>query len=321
MNNSLLYELSDEIVRNKSKRIKFKACGSSMRPFVKDGDIVEIEPIKEFESINKGDILLFSRGNAVCLHRAIRLNGSNFTIKGDSSRYIDGKIDKEDIIGKLLSIERNGHQIEINNSWLNKIAPFSWIWYRFIFIIKKLLKPILKPIHGYFLSILPVRSTLRNCFRNRIKTSLAEPSDAYDICMFYQQFDNEQIKNTKKAILDKESYYVIVKLLGRIIGITSLHYDERQEPWNGWWLTGLQVMSIYKGIGAGQAIVNLAIQKVKEMDGNSLKLFAFKGRKPANSLYEKLGFKRIIDSEIEQSLEDEAKTGNPRRIYMVKNIL
>lgn len=187
-------------------------------------------------------------------------------------------------------------------------------------MVKKLSRPFLKSLHNHLLSTPFIRSLLRNYFGQKIIATLAAPQDAYDICVLYKNYAAADVQNTKKLITDGELFYIISKFKNKIIGVGCLENLKYPELWNGWWLSGLQVRSSYKGIGAGQAIVNLAIQKVKEMDGSSLKLLAFEGRKQANSLYEKLGFERITDPEIEQLLEDEVKKGIPRRIYMVKEI-
>lgn len=324
MSRSVLYELSDEVLVKNKKNIKFKARGSSMRPFVKDGDVVEIQP-KEAGKIKNGDIVLFNNGSdALCLHRVIKIENGVLLIKGDASRNIDGATDPGKVIGKLISIERNGSKISISDAFFDrtfrKLFSFSWLWHAFSNPLKIAVKFILRPIHNLFLNMPFVRKNLKKYSGKHIKTLLAKQSDAYDISLLYKQPYPKEIKRIAENIKNKDGTYIVSKFKDQIIGIVSLYYENKKEPWCGWWLTGLMVKAKFRGFGAGESIVRLAIKEAVKNKGKSLKLFAFEGRKPAYNLYTRLGFKRVVDLKIEKLLIKETEAGHPRRIYMVRNL-
>lgn len=324
MSRSVLYELSDEVLVKNKKNIKFKARGSSMRPFIKDGDIVEVQPIGN-TSIKSGDVLLFkSSPETICLHRVIKIKGNKFTIKGDASRRIDGIVESQNIIGKLNSIERNGSPVQITgisvNRILNRLFAFSQLWHAIANPLKKTTKFIIRPAHSFVLSISFIRKNLKKYASEKMSASVAQPSDAYDICLIYRQPYPEDIKKVAEDIRVRQGIYIISRFKNQIIGVTSLHYENKKGPWGGWWLTGLVVKGKFRGFGAGKSIVELAIDITKKNNGRALKLLAFEGRRPAYDLYAKLGFERVIDPEMEKQLEKESEKGFQRRIYMIKNL-
>lgn len=84
-----------------------KACGDSMNPILKDGDIYEV---KQTEEPNEGDIILFYEKNLkkyVC-HRVIRViqmkNGERYyKTKGDNNLEADPfSVKTESIIGIII---------------------------------------------------------------------------------------------------------------------------------------------------------------------------------------------------------------------------
>lgn len=103
-------ELGKELL-SKNLGIKFQARGGSMRPLVRDGEVVLVKQVNP-QDVKLGDALLFviESGKAV-LHRVIRIKKStqtrSFLMQGDHSSRPDGWISGEHIMGKLLMIERN----------------------------------------------------------------------------------------------------------------------------------------------------------------------------------------------------------------------
>jgi phage repressor protein C with HTH and peptisase S24 domain len=97
--------------------MKVPVKGKSMEPFLKEGDIVEVVP-KKFYFF--GDVLLFFNffGKVWC-HRFIGISFKDgniyFHLKGDNSDKKEA-VPKSNIIGKVISITRNGSLLKIKRT-------------------------------------------------------------------------------------------------------------------------------------------------------------------------------------------------------------
>jgi signal peptidase I len=96
--------------------LRFQARGGSMHPMVRDGDVLLVKAVKP-SMIKVPDVVLFVNdlGYAV-VHRVIRKRNHQgihwFTLQGDQVGQIDGIFPESQILGKVISLERNGGTIE-----------------------------------------------------------------------------------------------------------------------------------------------------------------------------------------------------------------
>jgi len=97
-----------------------------MYPFVRTGDVLLIEPKKQTE-LRIGDILFSRRTDDLYVaHRLIKkLDSATLITKGDNLDYYDVPVPIDQVLGKVVSIERNGHIISLD-SWVNKIISRCW---------------------------------------------------------------------------------------------------------------------------------------------------------------------------------------------------
>ncbi|RMF93794.1 MAG: signal peptidase I [Candidatus Schekmanbacteria bacterium] len=136
----LFKELSEEILK-RNHILRFEARGGSMHPFIKDRDIIKIKKIDP-KKLKKGDIIFFSSNdNKMIAHRIIKIKGSEnkpltFLTKGDACTNYDMEVPESKVLGKIISIERNGKEMseenllaQFKNFIISKISPFSFILY------------------------------------------------------------------------------------------------------------------------------------------------------------------------------------------------
>lgn len=100
-------------VLGKGAKFRFKARGTSMTPFVLSGDLITITPQRK-KTIQVGKIVAFRRpeDEKVVVHRVVAVSAINVLINGDDQpRYSDGWVAKENIIGEVTRIERNGRSV------------------------------------------------------------------------------------------------------------------------------------------------------------------------------------------------------------------
>lgn len=88
-----------------------KITGSSMTPFlVPERDSVELAGIKK--EPEKGDVVLYKRKNgAYVLHRVIKTDKDGFYFAGDGQTFVEGPIEKEQLIAVCDAFIRKGERI------------------------------------------------------------------------------------------------------------------------------------------------------------------------------------------------------------------
>lgn len=94
------------LLRKDGTRLRVRS--TSMLPALAPGDKVEILPL-EAETLVIGDIAVVQVKDRFIVHRYLHGNGSQgIVVKGDRLRRADAPVDRKDVIGKVVSIERNG---------------------------------------------------------------------------------------------------------------------------------------------------------------------------------------------------------------------
>lgn len=91
---------------------RFKVKGASMSPFLRDQDIVTLSPVWR-STIGLGKLVacvcpVYKR---LLIHRIVAKKGDRYLIKGDNCRDPDNLMDKEDILGCVISIERKNKTV------------------------------------------------------------------------------------------------------------------------------------------------------------------------------------------------------------------
>ena len=133
-------------VLGRGRILKFKAKGGSMSPFIRNGDVVEVVPVKG--KMNLGDIILYhsSYGNPV-VHRVIQRNKESIITKGDSVPNSDQPIFSKQVLGRVVAIEKNGWCIRLDrpmgrllNILLATISPFSFLTYPPLRLVKRTIR-------------------------------------------------------------------------------------------------------------------------------------------------------------------------------------
>ncbi len=148
--NKQLIDLAETLLED-NKSIKFSMKGFSMYPTLKEGDTGLVEKCS-VDELKKGDIIVFRLNNNLIAHRLIEIKNINntkvFIAKGDKNSYYDKPVVANEIIGKLVSIQRNNSIININNPLMkfrkfNSIhfsgimTPINYIQLRFVKFFEK----------------------------------------------------------------------------------------------------------------------------------------------------------------------------------------
>lgn len=92
----------------RGETIHFTARGQSMKPFVRDGDQVRVDPN---ERPRVGDLVLLRQGDFGVVHRVVARLGARLLIKGDNLPRADGWFARTDLLGVVTAIQREGRWV------------------------------------------------------------------------------------------------------------------------------------------------------------------------------------------------------------------
>ncbi len=134
-----LLELSNEIL-GRGDRIRFRARGGSMFPFIRNGEIVEVESV-DVGQIRLGDVMFYHTWSGrIFAHRVIEKRkeekGIVLVAKGDAVPHPDGLVYPDQVLGRVVMVERSGRNIRFDKGLHRLVgvlyaraSPFSsWIY-------------------------------------------------------------------------------------------------------------------------------------------------------------------------------------------------
>lgn len=99
-------------VLHKGASVRFRAKGFSMSPFIKNQDVVTLSPLKKSPP-ELGDVIAFvlRETGTLCVHRIVGKKGDLYVAKGDNSLEGDESVPRENILGFVTRVERDGKEV------------------------------------------------------------------------------------------------------------------------------------------------------------------------------------------------------------------
>ncbi len=98
--------------------VRFSAPGTSMGSTIRDGETITVAPAVPSQ-IRRGDIVAYRRGYHIVAHRVVRVERHNespaFLMRGDAAMSCDPPVTREQILGKVVSVERRGRQRKVSS--------------------------------------------------------------------------------------------------------------------------------------------------------------------------------------------------------------
>jgi hypothetical protein len=111
----------------KDRAFRFRAKGWSMSPFVKDGDVITVSPLRGREP-RTGEIVAFlhPKSGHAAVHRVVRAAPGTFLLRGDNSEDAEGPLSGERILGVITKVVRDGKRVKgVRGPWSPVIALLS----------------------------------------------------------------------------------------------------------------------------------------------------------------------------------------------------
>ena len=99
-------------VLDKGAPVRFRAKGFSMSPFIKNEDVVTLSPLQS-ASPGRGDVITFvlQGTDKLCVHRVVGKKGDFYVTKGDNTSEADESVPRENILGFVTRVERDGKDV------------------------------------------------------------------------------------------------------------------------------------------------------------------------------------------------------------------
>lgn len=85
--------------------IKFRPKGNSMAGKISSGELCTVEPIIDFSTLKKSDIVLCKVNGNQYLHLISAISGDRIQISNNSG-FVNGWTNKNSIYGKLIKVEK-----------------------------------------------------------------------------------------------------------------------------------------------------------------------------------------------------------------------
>jgi GNAT superfamily N-acetyltransferase len=295
-----------QAVIDKDASFRFRARGFSMYPFIKDRDVVTLEPLHR--PLKSGDVVAFRQPHAdkLAVHRIVSIKGSSFLVKGDNIPEPDGLIPVEDIFAVAASVERKGKRVGGGLGSAGGLLAFlsrrNLLWtcnphlplIPFAFILRNI-----QGLSSYRVAIGHLHPTIQ--IREANEADLEEAQDRLGFIGSLGPLVNGFV-----AILNS-----------RIIGYVDLvRHPPGNAPYVGYWIFGLYIWLPCRGLGIGEALCRQAISCARAEGAKELNLLVYPQNRAALNLYRNLGFEPTLIPGLEGQLEGELKTEGKRRMAM-----
>jgi RimJ/RimL family protein N-acetyltransferase len=324
-------ELSSDIL-SQGGSFSFKAHGSSMYPFICDGDILTVKQVE----LRVGDIAFYrSSDDRLIVHRVVnkklQSNKLMLLMRGDSVFNNDGWICSDQVLGKVVSIQRDKKFIQLDQggllrpimySW-NKLYPIGPFSFHLTLKSRRGLSWVLRCLQ----TLKIYRVIARKLINSKISYHIATEKDAYKLSRFYGYEQLPEIEDPVGLLKNQlqnpsdYGYTFIACKKEKIIGATILtSIPENKTLYPDWWVFGTTVRTRYRGSGIGEGIMRMVMEKAAEEDASRINLLVFEKNKAAINLYRKMGFRQISITKLDKQLEEEAQKEKRRRIIMSRPI-
>ena len=106
--------------------VQFPITGWSMYPFLRDQDLVTVEPIGT-DPIKPYEAVLFRRINGpLVLHRVMKITEEGIFCAGDNQSVLEGPLSSEQILGRMIEYEHDHKHVSVHSGGY-RIKSKVWV--------------------------------------------------------------------------------------------------------------------------------------------------------------------------------------------------
>lgn len=113
-----------EIALARGQHVRMVAHGNSMRPFIRNGDEVELEAVGFPPLV--GDVVLGRLlPREYVLHRVVQVDGGKVYLRGDAERRREGPFERQDVLARIRFRYRNDCRCPLGEGAV-RVAGLLW---------------------------------------------------------------------------------------------------------------------------------------------------------------------------------------------------
>jgi signal peptidase I len=307
---------------DRGQRVRMTVTGSSMLPFLRDNDVVELEPA----SVPRlGDMVLVQTAapgaaERYVLHRVARMDGAAFFIRGDAQPHCEGPFTSDAVLGRVTTAWHNGRPRVLDRGvW--RLAGLMWMRYVPFGLRLFWLAARLRGVGSRVIRTLQRLSVFRAWVkRSRPAYAIQEASQS-DLMALYARLnpDGEYALPPSERNANPNLTNYVAKSESEVLGLVRLmRHPETDFPHIGHWLYSLTVKTRYRGMGVGAALTQRVIDQSRFEGVAELFLEVFEDNVPAIALYRNLGFEPATLPALEAERANDVQLYGRRRVPLRK---
>ena len=310
-------DLSAQILRQGGS-FQFRARGSSMTPFIHDGDLLTIAPA-DLTDLQIGDVILYrTRRDRVVAHRLVgrvREHGELvLQTRGDARLDSDSPVPADGVLGRAVRLQRGDRVMHLDHGprrlaarlWI-ALHPLLRVAARLVRRTKELALCLLQALQ----SLPPYRRLARSKVGARARYRPAATRDAKDLARLCGRNSLPGIRGSSGALARRiaagegEGLALVATVGGGAAGCVALHrFPDDQTLYPGWWLLGPVVRARYRRAGIGGRLLRLALEGAAVEGATWAHLLAREDDIATRALARKAGFLPASLPELQGLLEE-----------------
>jgi GNAT superfamily N-acetyltransferase len=322
-------ELSAEILRQGGS-FRFKARGSSMSPFIRDGDLLTIGPA-DAASLEVGEVAFYrTHRDRIIAHRVVgRATQAGVLVletRGDARLTSDCLVPGDRVLGRVVRIRRGGRVFYLDRGpWL----LVARVWIR-VLPLRRAVARLARAVKGVALRLLQrlqsaglYRRLARKAIGAHASCRLANARDAADLARLFGQEALPGIPEPIAAMVERPQGaegggFALIATFGErpAGGLLVRRFPEDESLYPGWWLLGPMVRARYRRAGIGERLLRLALERAVTEGATRVHLLAFEDDRATRGLCRKAGFLPAAIPALEAELVQPAGQGERRRIIL-----
>jgi len=329
-----LGELTSEVLAYGSS-IKFTAHGSSMRPFIKDGDKITVYPTNAYH-LKAGDVVLYhTAGGRLTAHRitSIQNQGNQLLLntRGDASSGSDEPVHMDQVLGRVTHVQRSGKVFSLDTRSRRMMGK---LWTELFPLpvlavqSSRVLPLTASRIMRYAQSFQPYRNLAQGLTAGRVHYRHAADGDINSLTELFGYQNPPMLENpvasfSRHRMDFQDGDSILIAQIGDNIAasLTLARFPDDEAQYPDWWMIGLAVRLRYRGMGIGENLSRMGIKEAAKLGASRINLLVDEDNTAAINLYRKLDFRRNSIPPLDKQPEGEAVQTGRRRFIMSLSLL
>ena len=302
----------------KGASLRTTVRGFSMTPFIRDEDVVTIAPMSG-RPPRVGEVVAFSHPDCgrLAIHRVVACTERGWVVRGDNCPEADGVVGIEHVHGRVVAVERGGRTVRVGLGMSGRViaalnrGTLLGRW--------NILRLLPRRAAGFALRHAQGLAAFRTVGRRVAPGFSVVVASEEDRETVHRQ--HNPLMPYRRSAPDPHVTNWVAKVGPRVVGFVQLtNRPEDVSGWGGHWLFSLSVQPRYRGLGIGDALTQVVVERSVADGAPDLRLAVYEDNFRAIGLYEKMGFERTIVAALEPGFLEEKAARGRRRIVMQKRL-